>query len=161
MTIHSATLQEIPVVVGLARESFIDAVAPLYSADGVRTFLEFATVEAMQKRMQENYATYVAYRDDTLVGMAHVRDGTHISMLFVAPGEQRKGIGRALLEAVLAESTGNVFTINASPNSEQAYIRYGFRRTADEEITNGIRFISMSLKRLNQSLQPTAGHSDE
>jgi len=154
MTIRSATLHEIPAVVALARESFIHAAAPLYGDEGVRTFLEFATVEAMQKRMQENYTTYVAYRDDTLVGMAHVRDSTHISMLFVATGEQRKGVGRALVEAVVTESTGDVFTIHAGPNSEQAYIRYGFRRTADEQITNGIRFIPMSLKRPNQALQP-------
>src|SRR5690242_6009542 len=38
MTIRPATLKEIPAAVALACDSFIKAVAPLYSDEGVRTF---------------------------------------------------------------------------------------------------------------------------
>ena len=156
MTIRIANLEEIPAVVALSRDSFMSAVAPLYGDEGVRTFLEFATVEAMLKRMSENYATYVAYREDTLIGMAHVKDRAHISMLFIASNEQCKGVGRALVEAVIAESNDRVITVHSSPNAEQAYTRFGFRRTADEQVTDGIRYIPMSLKRPNQALKPAA-----
>ena len=77
--------------------------------------------------------------------MAHVRDGHHLAMLFVRPDAQRKGVGRSLLELVLAESTAGTITVASSPNSEGAYRRFGFERISDEKIDRGIRFIMMAL----------------
>lgn len=147
ITIRRATLEESSAVAALARDSFMAAVAPHYNEEGVRTFMEFATADGMLKRMTENYMTYVAHRDEELVGMAHVRDGSHLAMLFVVPHAQRSGVGRALVEASVTGSASDVVTVNASPNSEQAYLRFGFRRTSAEQVIHGIRFIPMALKR--------------
>ena len=125
----------------------MDAVAPLYAEEGIRTFLEFASLAALRQRMAENCVTYVAYRGPELVGVAHVRDGSHIAMLFVAPRVQRSGIGRALLTLAVDECTSEIVTVKSSPNAEGAYLRYGFKRTAPEQIDRGIRFIPMAVER--------------
>jgi predicted GNAT family N-acyltransferase len=109
--------------------------------------MEFATAEAMLKRMSENYVTYVAHRDGELMGMAHVRDGSHVAMLFVKPQAQRSGIGRELIEYAVAECTSDTVTVASTPNSEGAYLRFGFERVAEERVDQGIRFIMMALNR--------------
>ena len=147
MIIRRATLDEVPAVAALAREAFMDAVAPLYSEEGIRTFLEFVSPAGLRARMAENCVTYVAYRDRDLVGVAHVRDGSHVAMLFVAPRAQRTGVGRALLTMAVGECTSDVVTVKSSPNAEEAYHRYGFKRTAPEQIDRGIRFIPMAVER--------------
>ena len=159
MNVRRATEEEVPTVVTLARESFEAAVAPLYGKDGNRTFMEFASVDAMLKRMRENYVTYVAEHEGELLGMAHVRDGHHLAMLFVRPHAQRRGIGRRLVEFAAAECASDILTVASSPNSESAYRRFGFVRIADEKVDRGIRFIMMSRDRKspNKAPEPTPG----
>lgn len=154
MNVRRATAEEVPEIVVLARQSFDAAVAPLYGEDGHRTFTEFASTESMLKRMGENYVTYVAEREGKLVGMAQVRDGHHLAMLFVMPEAQRKGVGRRLLEFVIAECTSDTITVASSPNSEGAYVRFGFTRIADEKVDRGIRFVMMALNRKNPNKSP-------
>ncbi|MFO1449837.1 MAG: GNAT family N-acetyltransferase [Opitutaceae bacterium] len=144
MTVRRALTEELPALSLLAQRSFMAAVAPLYSEIGVRTFLEFASTEAMVGRIAEGAVTYGAYDARGLVGMAQVRGGSHLCMLFVAPEAQRLGVGRSLLAALLPECTAEVVTVNASPNAEGAYLRFGFRRTAEEKTVDGIRFIPMA-----------------
>ena len=151
MNVRRATAEEVAAVVTLARESFTAAVAPFFDEEGKRTFVEFATAEAMLKRMSENYVTYVAHRDGELVGMAHVRDGCHVAMLFVKPQAQRGGIGRELIEYAVAECTSDTITVAAAPNSGGAYLRFGFERVAEERVDRGIRFIKMALNRKSRT----------
>ena len=159
MIVRRATFEEVPAAMALAHESFMSAVAPHYSDRGIRTFLDFASPDAMLKRVQENYVVYVAYREERIVGMAATRDGSHIAMLFVAPHAQRKGVGRRLLEFALSECTAEAVTVNASPNSETAYLRFGFRPSSEEKYVDGIRFIPMMVQRkgLNKAPAPTSG----
>jgi GNAT superfamily N-acetyltransferase len=98
-------LEEIPAIAELARESFMADVAPHYTEEGIRTFLNFSAPEAMAKRVCENCVVHVAYEQDRPVGMLMVRDGTDISMLFVASDRQRKGIARKLVEVALSQAT--------------------------------------------------------
>ena len=144
--IRLAAPEEAESVAALARESFLHAVAPTYSEEGVLTFLEFASGEAMRERMA-NCATFVACRNGHIVGMAQLRDGAHLAMLFVARDEQRTGIGRKLLAAVWSKCTGDVLTVNSSPNAQEAYARFGFKRVAPEQTVKGIRFVAMAMER--------------
>lgn len=91
----------------------------------------------------------VAPHETGLVGMIELRRPDHIAMLFVDGRFQRRGIARALVEAALdrlrAERPGlDRLTVHASPNAVPAYRRLGFRPTAGEQSTRGIRFIPMA-----------------
>ena len=136
---------EITAVSALARESFDRCVAMHYQTEGVEEFHRYASVEALSQRHNSGHITLVAEDAGELVGMLHLRELCHISMLFVRPSRQRGGIGRGLLTAAgtLAGRTDCEFTVNSSPNSVSAYERLGFRITGSEQCVHGIRFVPM------------------
>jgi GNAT superfamily N-acetyltransferase len=135
----------------LVAEVFTRDVAPSYKAEGVSEFLRYAAPEALVARSLQGHVALVA--DDQrheLVGVAEVRDFSHISLLFVQGVKQRQGIGRALVSRAVQlcrdrNPGGTTITVNASPNSVGAYERYGFVSTGLEQERNGIRFVPMAL----------------
>ena len=143
MDIREATEEELGSASALARRAFDIALAPHYPAEGVATFYAYASEAAVRLRHAEGHLTVVAVEDGDLMGMAQLRDGTHLAMLFVLPEAQRQGIGRRLFEFILTKTGSPRLTVNSSPNAEAAYHRFGFRRTADEQMKDGIRFIPM------------------
>ena len=136
---------ETAAVSSLAREVFDRFVAPHYQTEGVAEFHRYASAEALSQRHKSGHITLVAEHTGELVGMLHLREPRHISMLFVQSSRQRGGIARGLLAAAgaLAGDTNCEFTVNSSPNAVSAYERLGFRTTGSEECLHGIRFVPM------------------
>ena len=136
---------EVTTVSSLAREVFDQFVAPHYQADGVAEFHRYASAEAISQRHKSGHITLVAEHSDELVGMLHLREPRHVSMLFVRSSRQRGGIARALLAAAgaLAGNMDCEFTVSSSPNAVPAYERLGFRITGSEQCVHGIRFVPM------------------
>ena len=143
MHTREATDEEMGAVSALALRAFDVAVAPQYSAEGVATFHAYASESALRLRFSEGHLTVVAVESGGMVGMAQLKGGTHLAMLFVLPEAQRRGIGRRLMEFILTKTGPVRLTVNASPNAEAAYLRFGFRRMSDEQVKEGIRFIPM------------------
>jgi GNAT superfamily N-acetyltransferase len=125
----------------LAREVFDQFVAPYYQPEGVTEFHRYASAEALSQRHESGHITLVAEHSGKLVGMLHLRESCHVSMLFVQAAHQRGGVARGLLAA--AGDTGCQFTVSSSPNAVAAYERLGFRVTDSEQCVHGIRFIPM------------------
>src|SRR4029077_5978621 len=132
-------------VSSLACEVFDQFVAPHYQPEGVTEFHRYAAAETLLKRHEAGHVTLVAERSGELVGMLHLREPCHVSMLFVRSSFQRGGIGRGLLAAAgaLAGDTDCMFTFNSSPNAVSAYERLRFRITGSEQCVHGIRFVPM------------------
>ena len=136
---------ETAAVSSLAREVFDRFVAPHYQTEGVAEFHRYASAEALSQRHKSGHITLVAEHTGELVGMLHLREPRHISMLFVQSSRQRGGIARGLLAAAgaLAGDTDCAFTLSSSPNAVSAYQRLGFRITGSEQCVHGIRFVPM------------------
>ena len=132
---------ETAAVSSLAREVFDQFVAPHYQTEGVAEFHRYASAEALSQRHKSGHITLVAEHSGELVGMLHLREPRHVSMLFVQSSRQRGGIARGLLAA--ADDANCEFTVNSSPNAVSAYERLGFRITGSEQCVHGIRFIPM------------------
>ena len=90
---------ETAAVSSLAREVFDKFVAPHYQTEGVAEFHRYASVQALSQRHESGHVTLVAEHSGELVGMLHLRELCHVSMLFVQSSRQRGGIGRGLLAA--------------------------------------------------------------
>ena len=136
---------EAAAALSLAREIFDQFVAPHYQSEGVSEFRRYASVEALSQRHRSGHITLVAEQSGELLGMLHLREPCHISMLFVRSSSQRSGIGRGLLAAAAA-LVGDArcpFTVNSSPNAVSAYEHLGFHVTGPEQRLHGIRFIPM------------------
>ena len=136
---------ETAAVSSLAREAFDKFVAPHYQTEGVAEFHRYASVEALSQRHKSVYNTLVAEHSGELIGMLHLREPRHVSMLFVQSSRQRGGIARGLLAAAsaLAGDTNCEFTVSSSPNAVSAYECLGFRVTGSEQCVHGIRFVPM------------------
>jgi len=136
---------ETATVSSLAREVFDQFVASHYQTDGVAEFHRYASVEALSQRQKSGYITFVAEHSGELVGMLHLREPRHVSMLFVHASRQRGGIARGLLAAAgaLVGDKDCEFTVSSSPNAVSAYERLGFRITDSEQCLHGIRFVPM------------------
>ena len=127
---------ETAAVSSLAREVFDKFVAPHYQTEGVAEFHRYASVEALSQRHESGHITLVAEHSGELVGMLHLREPCHISMLFVQSSRQRGGIGRGLLTAAgaLVGDRHCEFTVSSSPNAVSAYERWVFVSLAQSSV---------------------------
>ena len=137
--------------INLAWRIFLQFEAPEYSEKGIRSFRDFIE-DPRLKRMfiKGQYLAFGAFDGDKLVGMAGVRNESHISLLFVDEKYHKKGIGNALLQYVF-EYVGafgiNRFTVNAAPYATGFYHKVGFLDDDKEVVADGIRFTPMHLVR--------------
>ena len=84
-----------------------------------------------------------AFDGETLVGTICVRPPQHIGGFFVRGDYHRKGIGRALFDAMRAEYEKQEFTVNSSPYAVEVYRHLGFTAADQEQLADGIRFTPM------------------
>jgi predicted GNAT family N-acyltransferase len=137
-------------VCDLVTSTFQQDVAPLYTEEGIREFLSYASPLALQDRQGRNHLALVATRNESVVGFLELRDYRHISLLFVDVMHLQRGIGRLLVDEALQlikaqQPETREVTVNASPNAVAAYQRFGFRATGDLQVKNGIGFVPMVL----------------
>jgi GNAT superfamily N-acetyltransferase len=151
LAVRALRPDELPAAADLIARVFERDIAPLYSAEGVREFLSYASPTSLARRMEANLTILIAEdADGAMVGVVGVRDHSHISLLFVEGKHQRRGIGRRLVDTAVQickevnPSLGDL-TVNASPNSVEAYASLGFVAEGPEQETNGIRFMPMRL----------------
>ncbi len=55
----------------------------------------------LSKRLAAGNRFFVAKSGDSIIGVAELRNGNHLNLLFVDPGHQFKGVGKALSKAVV------------------------------------------------------------
>jgi predicted N-acetyltransferase YhbS len=141
---------EAPAVCKLVEEVFNQFVAPTYVPEGVREFLRYVDPEKLIRRTEDNHSTVIAESHGQIVGMVEMRNGNHVSLLFVKPSEQKRGIARGLMRHVIAMHRCERITVHSSPNAEPIYMRLGFRPDGPEQTKHGMRFVPMTWTRTKQ-----------
>lgn len=139
-------------VSSICMNAFMISVAPGLSNEGVATFKGIASVGSFSSRMNEDNIILVCEENEKIQGVIELKDGRHVAMLFVAPGAQKRGIGRALVSAIMPSTKAVKITVSASLNSIPAYSRYGFICTGDPDEKSGLKYQPMELE-LNKALQ--------
>ncbi len=147
ITYRPMTPEEATVVCDLVTRVFNQFVAPTYAAEGAREFLRYVDPAKLVQRSQGNHSTIVAESQGQIVGMVEVRNGDHISLLFVDAREQKRGIARGLMQRVIALENCQRITVHSSPNAAPIYARLGFTPDGPEQTTHGIRFVPMTWTR--------------
>lgn len=151
ITIDTMLLSEAVEVLELVKTCFDTHVKPHYSDYGVATFYDYIDKEAFLKRQGKQHQVYVARveREKAVAGMVELRANRHVAMLFVRNDRRESGVGRALIRRAIhisGMSGFNAVTVHASPNSVDAYRKFGFEPVREEQIINGIRFTPMRLE---------------
>lgn len=135
----------------LAQRVFDECVATQYSIEGQEEFRRYASPNALRASHSAGGLTLAAERDGRLIGMLHLIDGQHITMLFVELSSQRQGVGRSLIGAAKAyaltrQPPARALTVGSTPNAVEAYRRMGFVPVSNEQVIKGIRFVLMELE---------------
>jgi len=149
--IDTMRLSEAVEVLMLVKNSFDAYVKPLYSDYGVATFYDYLDKDEFLKRREKHHQVFVARveSDPNIAGMLELRAHRHVAMLFVRNDLRRSGVGRALIRRAIhmAGMSGfDAITVHASPNSVDAYRKFGFEPVREEQVINGIRFTPMRLE---------------
>lgn len=134
----------------LAWRTFLKFEAPDYGKEGTENFLKFISGEELYKMfLIGEYKVYVAKENDTIVGVATLRSGHHISLLFVDEAFHKKGIGKGLLSAlqqdISEEYNSLIMTVNAAPYAIDFYKKLGFFETDSLKAADGICFLPMQI----------------
>lgn len=70
----------------LIKTTFMQFVAPDYSPEGIKFFLNLCNVEALKEKIKKGQI-YIAVEDDQILGVIWTRDLNHISRYFVSPSD--------------------------------------------------------------------------
>jgi GNAT superfamily N-acetyltransferase len=122
-----------------------------YKQEGIDEFKRYIQPEFLAARVAAGkFFVICCKRGGEIVGVIAVKDGHHISLLFVRKQDQKKGIARKLLAMafeVCCRIDPNLpeITVNSSRYAVNIYQKLGFEYTGPEQEKNGIRFTPMRL----------------
>lgn len=156
MAVRGLVATDLEAASAVCMAAFMHSVAGSLSAAGVRTFTRIASAQGFADRMADDNEMLVFEAAGTIKGVAELKLGRHISMLFVAPTCQREGIGRALIAALIERAQAPVLSVSASLTSVAAYERYGFHVSGPVAETAGFIYQPMEL-----ALPPHAAQGSE
>lgn len=128
--------------------TFMKFEAEDYTPAGIQNFNVFLNDgQLYQWYLEGKYQMIVALDQDKVIGAISVRNGNHISLLFVEEAYHRQGVGRALIETMgdyLKREKSEIYmTVKAAPYAVGFYRKLGFRISRPEEEIAGIRVTSM------------------
>lgn len=129
-------------------KTFMEFEGKEYSQEGIRSFFEFITDDDIYRAfLAGTYQLLLALDGERIVGAGSVRNGNHLSLLFVDEEYHRRGIGRAILTRLceyLESEEGEIsMTVKAAPYAVDFYKKLGFKVMRPEEDYAGIRATSM------------------
>lgn len=141
---------EEPLVFAFISSVFQQFVAPEFSQQGIDEFMNYIQPDALEGQLKGSHFAFVAVLNSEIIGIIEVRDFNHVALFFVASQFQRIGVGSELFRKALENCVRHdvnlpQITVNASPNSVNAYEKMGFKPTDIEQCVNGIRFVPMAL----------------
>lgn len=146
MNIREINEQDTDAVSEVCMAAFTSSVADTVSEEGIATFSMIASPSAFLNRMGGgDYLTLVAEIDGVIEGVAALKEGHHLAMLFVRPERQKSGIGRQLLQSLMEHVTVDIMTVRASLSSIAAYQKYGFELSGDVGESAGLVYQPLEL----------------
>ena len=133
MDIRLLSEQELPFAVDLSRYTFEYCLQrSIMQQDLITGFYQYVSLENLYQLMQSRrICIWGAWLNGQLVGVSAMQAEGHITMLYIAPFFQRRGIGKALLKEMRKFAADvlscQVVTINAMPAWTGSYFqRQGF-----------------------------------
>jgi GNAT superfamily N-acetyltransferase len=145
MHIQPLSVQDTDIVSQISLRAFMEGVADTVKPEGVEAFKALATPEAYKSRMESGNVILAAKEGAQIVGVIELKEGKHLAMLFVDPCAQRRGVGQALLSAILPFVKVDPLSVRASLPSVPFYERCGFVKDGDIAEVSGLVYQTLYL----------------
>ncbi len=151
LIVRDAKKEEWEEIMGLAWRTYLKFEAGEYSTEGTNSFFAFITNSNLYKLfLTGKYIVKVAEQDEQLVGMISMRNGNHLSLLFVEKSYHKQGIGRKLIDEMCLhlkkENIYDALTVNAAPSAVSFYQKLDFEQVSELKETDGIVYLPMKKK---------------
>lgn len=122
----------------LARRVTRRWILPEQPAEAAGPLLAGMSAHAIRRKIRDGQRFHLAFVGDVLVGIAAIREDSHLFQLFVGTRHQGQGIARRLWQRVLRDSIRRAgtrhFTLNASMGAVPVYLRLGFEPNAAAKV---------------------------
>ena len=141
--------EEFEQAMAIAWKTFLEFEADIYTRQGVKSFYDFIYDPLLEKMfLLGSYLIFGAFIEGNMVGIAGVRNQTHLSLLFVDKEYHEMGIGSALVSSAFQYSFQEYkernYTVNASPYAVEFYHKLGFRDVSGAITKDGITYTPMT-----------------
>ena len=119
--------KEVDSVHELIMSVFEKHVAPGYSTSGIKKFKSLVSPSSILERSNQTDSFVItAKKKEKILGMLKLKNGNHVSLIFVDSDYQGEGIGRNLIEKAIEislerDSDISAISVCASPNSVNFY----------------------------------------
>lgn len=119
-----------------------------YPEESVQHFFDFITgYELYEAFLQGEYQLMIALDGDKLIGAGTVRNGNHLSLLFVEDAYHHRGIGSSILKELCdylkTEAGERYMSLEAASGAVNFYRKQGFRAVQPEMELSGVRLTPM------------------
>lgn len=151
MQICKITPNKLREALDLVWEVFEKYEAPDYEEMGIKTFRHFIEYHNMVEKVHQGEMIFWGcYLNNYLVGVIALREGQHISLLFVREQFHFLGVARRLVKMAVGHVEAQMpavraVTVNSSPYAVGFYEKVGFRAMGPEKTSDGIRYTTMKL----------------
>ena len=134
----------------LVLATFMEFEAEDYGEEGVGHFFEFITDDDLHEAfLKGNYPMMVARYGGVIVGVASLRGGNRLSLLFVHRDFHHNGIATELVDRLCRYLRDicheNCMIVRAAPYAVEFYKKIGFMALEPEKNISGIRVTTMEL----------------
>jgi GNAT superfamily N-acetyltransferase len=132
----------------IAWKTFLEFEGDIYTEEGIKSFYNFIRDPLLEKMfLLGEYLIFGAFVAGKMVGIAGIRNKSHLSLLFVDKEYHKIGVGSALVFSAFQYSFEQYkeyrFSVNASPYALGFYHKLGFKDTADQITKDGVIYTPM------------------
>lgn len=140
MQLRKLHITEYSQAAGLSLKVYLESGSRDFNAEGLETFKSFVNSNELINEL----TIYGAFEQNKLIGILGTKNkGTHLSLFFILPEYQRKGIGRKLFDYAFKSDPVEEMTVNSSSYAIEFYRSLGFEKVSEEEEKNGIKYTPM------------------
>jgi GNAT superfamily N-acetyltransferase len=145
MSIRTATLLDAKTISNLVLDSSLSVKDQDFSDQGWALLEKTNTVEAVSKRFEsEKYFALIFEIEGVSAGYIALVDFEKIDHMFVLPEYRNMGIAKSLWTKALeiCQENGNIsyYWVRSSSYAMPVYESFGFRRSGEQQESNGISF---------------------
>lgn len=142
--------EDVRAISALARRVARRWILPDQPHDAGQALLHRLGTRSLRERMAEGQRFHLAWVGETLVGIAAMREDSHLVQFFVGTRWQGRGIARRLWERAMADARRRAgtrrFTLNATRCAVPVYRHLGFVQTGPEAFSpSGVLTTPMAL----------------